>query len=42
MHVIEIIMLGEIYPASANITVSSSCILIKHHVRVAIRLRLYS
>lgn len=39
MLVIKIIKLHEIYPTSANICISLSCILIKHHVSVAIRLR---
>lgn len=40
MLVIKIIKLHEIYPTSANICISPSCLLIKHHVSVAIRLRL--
>lgn len=40
MLVIKIIKLHGIHPTSANIYISLSCILIKHHVSVAIRLRL--
>lgn len=40
MLVIKIIKLHEIYPTSANICISPNCLLIKHHVSVAIRLRL--
>lgn len=40
MLVIKIIKLHAIYPTSANICISPSCLLIKHHVSVAIRLRL--
>lgn len=39
MLVIKIIKLHEIYPTSGNICISPSCILIKHHVSVTIRLR---
>lgn len=38
MLVIKIIKLHEIHPTRANICISPSCILIKHHVSVAIRL----
>lgn len=40
MLVIKIIKLHEIHPTSSNIYISPSCILIKHYVSVAIRLRL--
>ena len=39
MLVIKIMKLHEIYPTSGNICISPSCILIKHHVSVTIRLR---
>ena len=40
MLVIKIIKLHEIHPTSANISISPSCVLIKHDISVAIRLGL--